>query len=157
MLDCSKHRVGAEAMRLLAALAAQAQLPGWIARMFAGDRINSTEARAVLHVALRSGETRFPEGFDVMPAVRGALESMRRFVGEVRGGVLKGVDGRAMTDVVNIGIGGSDLGHRVLGRAIRRFAKPGLRMHFVSNIDPADLEGALAGLTPATTFFIVAP
>ncbi len=156
MLDYSKHRVDAETMRLLAALAAQAQLPSWIARMFAGDPINSTEARAVLHVALRSGDTRFPEGFDVMPAVRGALESMRRFVGEAHGGVLRGVDGRAITDIVNIGIGGSDLGPRMLVRAMRKVDKPRLRLHFVSNIDPADLEAALAGLTPATTFFIVA-
>jgi len=156
MLDYSKHRVDAETMRLLAALAAQAQLPGWIARMFAGDRINSTEGRAVLHVALRSGNTRFPEGFDVMPAVRGARERMRGFVDEAQRGGLKGGDGRTITDIVNIGIGGSDLGPRMLVRAMRKFAKPGLRLHFVSNIDPADLEAALADLTPATTFFIVA-
>jgi len=156
VLDYSKHRVDAETMRLLAGLAAQAQLPSWIARMFAGDPINSTEARAALHVALRSGDATFPERGDVMPAVRGALESMRRFVGEVHGGVLKGGDGRTITDIVNIGIGGSDLGPRMLVRAMRKFAKPGLRLHFVSNIDPADLEAALADLTPATTFFIVA-
>jgi glucose-6-phosphate isomerase len=143
-------------MRLLAALAAQAQLPKWIARMFGGDPINSTEGRAVLHVALRSRDAAFPEGRDVMPAVRGAREQMRRFVDEVRSGALKGADGRAMTDIVNIGIGGSDLGPRMLVRAMRKFAKPGPRLHFVSNIDPADLEAALAGLTPATTFFIVA-
>jgi glucose-6-phosphate isomerase len=156
MLDYSKHRVDAEAMRLLAGLAAQAQLPGWIARMFAGDPINSAEARAVLHVALRSEDTTFPEGGDVMPAVRGARERMRRFVDEAQRGGLKGADGRAITDVVNIGIGGSDLGPRMLVRAMRKFRKPGLRLHFVSNIDPADLEAALAGLTPGTTFFIVA-
>jgi len=110
MLDYSKHRVDAEAMRLLAALAAQAQLPTWIARMFGGEPINSTEARAVLHVALRSDDASFPEGRDVMSDVRGARERMRRFVGEAHGGVLKGADGRAITDIVNIGIGGSDLG-----------------------------------------------
>jgi glucose-6-phosphate isomerase len=156
MLDYSKHWVDAEAMRLLVGLAAHAQLPRWIARMFGGDPINNTEARAVLHVALRSGDTRFPEGRDVMPAVRGARERMRSFVGEVHGGVLKGADGRAITDIVNIGIGGSDLGPRMLVRAMRKFHKPGLRLHFVSNIDPADLEAALAGLDPGTTFFIVA-
>ena len=80
VLDYSKHRVDAEAMRLLAGLAAQAQLPRWIASMFAGDPINSTEARAVLHVALRSEDTTFPERGDVMPAVRSARERMRRFV-----------------------------------------------------------------------------
>src|SRR5438309_279533 len=156
MLDYSKHRVDAETMRLLAALAVQERLPRWIARMFGGDPINSTEARAVLHVALRSGDASFPEGRDVMPAVRGARERMRRFVDEVQRGDLKGADDRAITDIVNIGIGGSDLGPRMLVRAMRKFAKPGPRLHFVSNIDPADLEAALAGLTPGTTFFIVA-
>jgi len=156
ILDYSKHRVDAETMRLLAALAVQEQLPRWIARMFSGDPINSTEARAVLHVALRSGDASFPEGRDVMPAVRGARERMRRFVDEVQRGDLKGADGRAITDIVNIGIGGSDLGPRMLVRAMRKLRKPGPRLHFVSNIDPADLEAALAGLTPGTTFFIVA-
>ncbi len=156
MLDYSKHRVDAEAMRLLAGLAAQAQLPRWIARMFGGEPINSTEARAVLHVALRSDEASFPEGRDVMSAVRGARERMRRFVDEMQRGALKGADGRAIADIVNIGIGGSDLGTRMLVRAMRKFRKPGLKLHFVSNIDPADLEAVLAGLTPGTTFFIVA-
>ena len=156
MLDYSKHWVDAEAMRLLAGLAAQAQLPAWIARMFAGDPINSTEARAALHVALRSEDTTFPEGRDVMPAVRGARERMRRFVDEVQRGVVKGADGRTITDIVNIGIGGSDLGPRMLVRAMRKFRRDGPRLHFVSNMDPADLEAVLAGLTPGTTFFILA-
>ena len=102
MLDYSKHRVDAEAMRLLAGLAAQAQLPRWIARMFGGEPINSTEARAVLHVALRSDDASFPEGHDVMSDVRGARERMRRFVDEMQRGALKGADGRAITDIVNI-------------------------------------------------------
>ena len=156
VLDYSKHRVDAEAMRLLAGLAVQAQLPGWIARMFAGDTINSTEARAVLHVALRSGDATFPESGDVMPAVRGARERMRRFVEEVQSGAVKGADGRAITDIVSIGIGGSDLGPRMLVRAMRKFRKSGLSLHFVSNIDTADLDAALVALTPGTTLFIVA-
>ena len=156
VLDYSKHWVDAEAMRLLAGLAAQAQLPRWIASMFAGDPINGTEARAALHVALRSEDTTFPERGDVMPAVRSARERMRRFVDEVQRGTLKGSDGRTITDVVNIGIGGSDLGPRMLARAMRKFRKAGPEVHFVSNIDPADLDAALAGLTPGTTFFIVA-
>jgi glucose-6-phosphate isomerase len=156
MLDYSKHWVDAEAMRLLAALAAQAQLPAWTARMFGGDPINNTEARPVLHVALRSGDKAFPQGRDVMPAVRGVREHMRRFAGEAHGGVLKGADGRDITDIVNIGIGGSDLGPRMLVRALRKYGKASPRLHFVSNIDPADLEAVLAGLTPGTTFFIVA-
>jgi len=156
LLDYSKHRVDAEAMRLLAELAAQAQVPGWIRRMFAGDPINNTEARAVLHVALRSKGEAFSEGRDVTPLVRGALDRMRRFVDGALHGALKGADGRAITDIVNIGIGGSDLGPRMLARALRKFRKPGPRLHFVANIDPADLEATLDGLTPGTTFFIVA-
>jgi glucose-6-phosphate isomerase len=156
LLDYSKHRVDAEAMRLLAALAAQAQVPGWIRRMFTGDPINNTEGRAVLHVALRSKGEAFPEGRDVTPLVRAALERMRRFVDEALHGALKGADGRAITDIVNIGIGGSDLGPRMLARALRKFREPGPKLHFVANIDPADLEATLGGLTPETTFFIVA-
>ena len=156
LLDYSKHRVDAGAMRLLAELATQAQVPGWIARMFAGEPINNTEARAVLHVALRSKGEVFPEGRNVAPLVRGSLARMRRFVDEALQGTLKGADGRAITDIVNIGIGGSDLGPRMLSRALRKFRKPGPRLHFVANIDPADLEAKLGGLTPETTFFIVA-
>ena len=148
LLDYSKHRVDAETMRLLDSLAAQARVPQWIAKMFAGDPINSTEGRAALHVALRSREAAFPPGRDVMPAVREARERMRRFVGEARGG--------SITDVVNIGIGGSDLGPRMLTRALRALSKGGPRLHFVSNIDPADLDATLAELSPETTLFVVA-
>jgi glucose-6-phosphate isomerase len=156
LLDYSKHRIDAETMRLLAALAVQAQLPQWIAKMFAGDPINSTEERAALHVALRSRDAAFPEGRSVMAEVRGTRERVRRFVGEAHSGALKGASGRAIADVVNIGIGGSDLGPRMVTRALRAFRKPAPRLHFVSNIDPADLDATLAGLAPETTFFIVA-
>jgi glucose-6-phosphate isomerase len=156
LLDYSKHRIDAETVRLLALLAAQAQVPDWIARMFAGTPINNTEGRAVLHVALRSKNAARAEGRDVTPLVHAALDRMRRFVDEAMLGVLKGADGRPITDIVNIGIGGSDLGPRMLSRALRRFRKPGPRLHFVANVDPADLDATLADLTPATTFFIVA-
>jgi len=156
LLDYSKHRADPETMRLLVALAAQAQVPQWIAKMFAGDPINSTEARPALHVALRSRDAVFPAGRDVMTEVRATRERLRRFVGKAYGGALRGASGRAITDVVNIGIGGSDLGPRMLTRALRRFHKPGPRLHFVCNIDPADLDAALAGLAPETTLFIVA-
>jgi glucose-6-phosphate isomerase len=149
LVDYSKHRIDAETMRLLAALAAQAQVPQWIAKMFSGDPINNTEARAALHVALRSSEASFPAGHDVMAEVRGARERLRRFVGELHGAAL-------ITDVVNIGIGGSDLGPRMLTRALRAYRKLVPRLHFVSNIDPADLDAVLAGLAPETTLFIVA-
>ena len=156
LLDYSKHRVDMETMRLLAALAAQAQLAQWIARMFAGDPINNTESRPALHVALRAGDPVFPAGRDVMTEVRATRERLRRFVGEAHGGALKGATGRPITDVVNIGIGGSDLGPRMLTRALRRFHGSGPRLHFVSNIDPADLDSVLAGLATETTLFIVA-
>ena len=141
LLDYSKHRVDAQAMQLLAALAAHAQVQRWVERMFAGEPINNTEARPALHVALRA---RDPRG-----EVRDTLERMRGFVRQVHG------DPR-ITDVVNIGIGGSDLGPRMLTRALRRFRKTGPRLHFVSNIDPADLDAALAGLAPGSTLFIIA-
>ena len=149
LLDYSKHRIDAETMRLLEALAAQAQVPLWTAKMFSGDPINNSEGRAALHVALRSREAAFPPGRDVMPEVREARERMRRFVSEAR-------DSSAITDVVNIGIGGSDLGPRMLTRALRALRKGGPRLHFVANIDPADLDATLAELSPETTLFIVA-
>ncbi|HEY6241348.1 MAG TPA: glucose-6-phosphate isomerase [Burkholderiales bacterium] len=156
LLDYSKHRVDSHAMRLLVGLAEQAQVPGWIVRMFAGEAINNTEGRAVLHTALRSKERAFPKGGDVMPAVRGGIELMRSLVDDARRGALKGSGGQAITDIVNIGIGGSDLGPRMLVRALRKLRKPGPRLHFVANVDPADLDSALAGLVPETTFFIIA-
>jgi len=156
LLDYSKHRIDAETMRLLRGLAAQAQVPAWIARMFAGDPVNDTEGRPALHVALRSGEASFPEGRDVMPEVRAARARMRSFVEQAYGGAFLGADGRPITDIVNIGIGGSDLGPRMLARALRGSRKTGPHLHFVANIDPADLDAALAGLAPGTTFFIVA-
>lgn len=155
-LDYSKHRIDAQTLRLLLDLAAQEKVPAWIARMFAGDPINNTERRAVLHVALRSDRVTFPEGNDVMPEVHAARERVRRFVDAARRGALLGAGGSPITDVVNIGIGGSDLGPRMLVRALRRFGNNAPRVHFVANVDPADLEASLAGLSPATTLFIVA-
>jgi glucose-6-phosphate isomerase len=157
LLDFSKHLVDAETVRLLVALAEQAHVASWVRRMYAGDPVNDTEGRAALHVALRSDRVVFPEGRDVMPLVRGARERMRRIVDEAHGGSLLGASGRPIIDVVNIGIGGSDLGPRMATRALRRFRAPGSpRLHFVANIDPADLDAALDGLTPETTLFIVA-
>ncbi len=156
LLDYSKNRIDTQSMRLLLALAAQAQVPVWIRRMFAGDAINNTERRPALHVALRSDQAVFPEGRDVMSAVRAARECMRRFVDEAHRGALFGADGRAITDIVNIGIGGSDLGPRLLVRALRSIRKVGPRLHFVANTDPADIDAALAGLSPGATLFIIA-
>ncbi len=156
LLDYSKHSIDAESMRLLAALLVHARLPHWIERMFAGDPINPTEDRAVLHVALRARDASFPAGRDVMAEVRAVRERVRAFVGAAHGGALRGASGQAITDIVNIGIGGSDLGPRMLTRALRALHKPAPRLHFASNIDPADLDATLANLSPDTTFFIVA-
>jgi len=157
LLDYSKHLADAETLRLLVALAEQADVRGWIRRMYAGEPINETEGRAVLHVALRADAAVFPEGRDVMPLVRAARERMRRFVDDAHRGALTGATGERITDVVNLGIGGSDLGPRMATRALRRFRAPGApRVHFVANIDPADLEAALEGLAPARTLFVVA-
>jgi glucose-6-phosphate isomerase len=155
-LDYSKHRIDARTLRLLLDLAVQEKVPAWIERMFAGEPINVTEGRAVLHVALRSERTIFPEGRDVMPEVRAAREQVRRFVDTARRGALLGGTGSPIADIVNIGIGGSDLGPRMLVRALRRFGNNAPRVHFVANADPADLEACLAGLSPATTLFVVA-
>jgi glucose-6-phosphate isomerase len=156
LLDYSKHRINAETLRLLVALAAQAQVPAWIGRMFDGDSINNSEGRAALHTALRADLAAFPEGRDVMPAVRAARERMRGFVDQAHHGVLLGAGGRAITDIVHIGIGGSGLGPRMLVRALRKFRKAGPKLHFVANIDPADLDAVLSGLDPGATLFIVA-
>jgi glucose-6-phosphate isomerase len=155
-LDYSKHLIDAETMRLLCALALQAEVPRWIERMFAGDPVNNTEKRAALHVALRSEDASFPKARDVMPEVRAARDQMRRFVEQARGGILTGARGQPITDFVNIGIGGSHLGPSMLTHALRGIRKPGVRVHFVANIDPADLDATLAGLNPDTTLFIVA-
>jgi glucose-6-phosphate isomerase len=156
LLDYSKHLADAETLERLVALAESAHVPAWIRRMYSGDPINNTEGRAVLHVALRSDRGVFPEGRDVMPLVRAGRERMRRFVEEAQHGTLLGATGQPITDVVNIGIGGSDLGPRMVTRALRRFHGAGPRLHFVANIDPADLDTVLEGLSPATTLFILA-
>jgi len=154
--DYSKHRLTDETLRLLAALAAHAKLAGWTRRMFAGEAINRSEGRAVLHVALRAGAGPFPAGRDVMPEVSAALGRMRAFAEAVRSGDWRGGTGELITDVVNIGIGGSDLGPRMVTRALRAFCAPRLRAHFVANGDPADLAAILPALDPAHTLFIVA-
>ncbi|MCC6611140.1 MAG: glucose-6-phosphate isomerase [Burkholderiales bacterium] len=153
--DYSKHRLTDETLRLLVALAEQADVGGWTRRMFAGEAINSSEGRAVLHVALRAGAGPFPAGGDVMPEVSGTLARMRAFADAVRSGDWRGATGELISDVVNIGIGGSDLGPRMVTRALRAYCAPRPRLHFVSNADPADLAAVLAALDPAHTLFIV--
>jgi len=155
-LDYSKHRITDETLRLLLALAASRDLGGWTRRMFDGEKINASEGRAVLHVALRAGRGPFPPGRDVMPEVEATLARMRAFSDAVRSGEWRGGTGELVTDVVNIGIGGSDLGPRMVTRALRAFGGPRPRVHFVANGDPADLAATLSALDPAHTLFIVA-
>ena len=158
LLDYSKNRVTEETIRLLLDLAREGELEAWRARMFAGDRINTTENRAVLHVALRNRSDRpnLVDGRDVMPEVNAVLARMRDFSERVRTGAWRGHTGEAVSDVVNIGIGGSDLGPLMVCEALRPYQRPDLRPHFVSNVDGAHLLDTLAGLDPARTLFVVA-
>jgi glucose-6-phosphate isomerase len=157
LLDYSKNRITDETLRLLFALARESELPDWIERMFRGERINFTEGRAVLHTALRNrGNSPVDvDNRDVMPEISRVLEKMRAFTSEVRSGTWKGYSGKAVTDVVNIGIGGSDLGPAMVTRALRPYAGA-LRVHFVSNVDGSQIVDTLAGLDPETTLFLIA-
>jgi glucose-6-phosphate isomerase len=154
----SKHRATDETWRLLLALAEQAEVATWRDRMFAGARINGTEDRAVLHVALRNRTSRpiLVDGADVMPLVNGVLGKMREFTARLRGGQWRGHTGKSITDVVNLGIGGSDLGPVMVTEALRPYWTPGMRAHFVSNVDGTHLAETVAGLDPERTLFIVA-
>ncbi len=158
LLDYSKNRITEETLTLLFALARQADLRTWIERMFSGGKINVTEQRAVLHVALRNRSNRpiMVDGVDVMPEVNRVLAQMKIFTESVRGGAWKGYTGKTITDIVNIGIGGSDLGPVMVCEALKPYAKPGLRAHFVSNVDGTHISETLKGLNPETTLFVVA-
>ena len=158
LLDFSKNRINDTTFRLLFDLARDTDLEAWRDRMFAGEPINVTEDRAVLHIALRNRADRpiVTGGQDVMPAVRDVLERMRVFSDKVRSGNLQGHRGDAITDVVNIGIGGSDLGPLMVCEALKPYARPDLRAHFVSNVDGAHLTQVLAALDPAQTLFVIA-
>ncbi len=157
LVDLSKNLITEETLGLLVALAEERGVAALRDRMFAGEAINSTEGRPVLHVALRdrSGRSIEVEGRDVMLDVRAALEHLRSFSEAVRSGEWKGFTGRAITDVVNVGIGGSDLGPLMVAEALKPYWD-GPRPHFVSNVDGAHLHHALVGLDPETTLFLVA-
>ena len=158
LLDYSKNRITERSMSLLRDLARQADVPGWIERMFGGAAINHTEGRAALHTALRdySGEPVRIDGQDVMPEVRSELARMRELSETVRGGNWRGFSGQRITDVVNIGIGGSDLGPVMATEALRPFASRDLRVSFVSNVDENHILDTLERVRPETTLFIVA-
>jgi glucose-6-phosphate isomerase len=158
LLDYSKNRVTDETMRLLVELARHADVEGARDRTFAGERVNNTEGRAVLHSALRNTPDRpvLVDGVDVMPEVARVLKQMETFAGAVRSGAWTGATGEAITDVVNIGIGGSDLGPVMVTEALKPYQKPGLAMHFVSNVDGTHIAEILKRLDPERTLFIVA-
>ena len=158
LLDYSKNRITPETMDLLVDLAKEAGVKGWREKMFSGQKVNNTEGRSVLHVALRNDPARPIEvdGNDVMPDVARVLAQMREFSDAVRSGAWTGATGKRITDVVNVGIGGSDLGPVMVSEALKPYHQPGLNVHFVSNVDGTHIAETLKPLDPETSLFIVA-
>jgi glucose-6-phosphate isomerase len=156
-LDYSKNRITEETVDLLVRLAEESGLRERIDAMFRGEHINESERRSVLHVALRAprGASIVVDGTNVVPQVHAVLERMSEFSRRVRTGQWLGHTGKPIRNVINIGIGGSDLGPVMAYEALRRYSLPGLRLHFVSNVDGTDLTEAVRGLDPAETLFIV--
>ena len=158
LFDFSKHQINDETLPMLMQLAREANIEGWRERMFTGEKINITENRAVLHTALRnrSNTPVMVDGKDVMPDVNAVLAQMRQFSDKVRNGSWLGYSGKRITDIVNIGIGGSDLGPVMVCDALKPYSSSALQVHFVSNIDGAHLMRALEKCNPETTLFIIA-
>ncbi|OEJ66214.1 glucose-6-phosphate isomerase [Magnetovibrio blakemorei] len=156
-LDYSKNRITAQTLPLLFDLARAADVEGWRERMFTGEKINTSENRAVLHVALRnmSNQPIMVDGVDVMPQVQDVLERVGAFSHNVRNGTWRGFNGQRITDIVNIGIGGSNLGPMMVCEALSPYVSPDLKMHFVSNIDGTHIDETLAKLSPETALFII--
>jgi glucose-6-phosphate isomerase len=160
LADWSKQRLTPATMALLVAYARARNLPAWIEALFSGEKINLSEQRAALHTALRQqGDTPvLQDGSDVLPAIRATQARMRTLAAQLRGGVRLGATGRPIRDIIHIGIGGSDLGPRLVCSALtgpRASRREGIDVTFVSNVDPEQLTRALAGLDPAITLFIV--
>lgn len=157
LLDYSKNLISSETLSLLLELARASNVESWRDRMFHGEKINDTEHRAVLHVALRnrSDNSITIDGEDVMPAVRSVIAHMSEFAGRVRSGDWTGYTGKRITDVVNVGIGGSDLGPKMVYEALKPYRHSAMKAHFISNIDGAHTEEVLEELNPETTLFVV--
>lgn len=157
-LDYSKNSVDEKTMQLLCDLARETQVETQRDAMFSGKEINRTEHRAVLHTALRRprSDQLLLDGLDIIPDIHAVLDRMGVFSERVRSGEWRGYDGREITDIVNIGIGGSYLGPKMTCQALRSFGHPRLVMHFVSNVDGHDLDALLPRIDPATTLFIIA-
>lgn len=158
LVDYSKNLITKRTMDLLIELANECGLKQSINAMFEGERINVTEGRAVLHTALRnrSNQPVYESGRDVMPLINAELEKMRRFSEKLRNGDWRGYSDQVITDIVNIGIGGSDLGPKMVCEALKYFGKSDMRLHFVSNVDDTDIKTTLSLLKPETTLFIIA-
>ena len=157
VFDFSKHRIDAALLGKLVQLARDSDVEGKREQMFSGQKFNSTEQRAALHTALRnfSGHPILVDGEDVLPEVIATREKVAAFASGIRDGSIAGATGKAITDVINIGIGGSDLGPAMAAKALAPYSSPRLRAHFVSNVDGADIGDTVKGLDPATTLFIV--
>ncbi len=158
LFDYSKNIINHETMKLLFDLARKVELDVWIEKMFEGEKINFTENRAVLHTALRnkSNKSIKADGWDVMPKVNAVKLQMKEFVDTVNSGLWKGCTNKAITDVVNIGIGGSDLGPAMVVEALKPYKVKNLNVHFVSNVDGTDIAETLKKLNPETTLFVIA-
>lgn len=158
LLDYSKNLITQTTLDLLINLAKEANVKEWTEKMFVGDMINTTENRAVLHVALRnvSNSPIMQDNEDVMPHVNKVLLHMKNTSQQIRSGEWKGYTGKSITDIVNIGIGGSDLGPVMVTEALKHYAQPGLNIHFVSNIDGTHLAEVLKVVDEETTLFVVA-
>ncbi len=157
-IDYSKNRINGETIKLLLELAEEFKLPEQIESMFNGEKINETEGRAVLHTALRnfSDEAVLESGKDVMPDVKKVLKQMETFCNKVHSGEWKGRSGQKITDIVNIGIGGSDLGPVMVTEALKPYQKEGINTHFVSNVDASHIAEVLKKVNTETTLFLIA-
>ena len=158
LVDCSKNRITDETMQLLLNLASEVNLTDAIGKMFRGEKINETENRSVLHVALRNRANTpiLSDGQDVMIEVNRVLDKMRDFSERLHSGATTGYTGKKITDIVNIGIGGSDLGPVMATESLRPYAKDGMHVHFVSNVDGTHIAEALRMVQPETTLFMIA-
>ena len=157
LLDYSKNNITSKTMNLLFQMAQEADLQGATKKMFSGERINTTENRPVLHTALRNRDNHpiFVDGKDVMPEINAVLDQMHTFSDAVRNGKWLGFTGKRITDIVNIGIGGSDLGPVMAINALKFYTTKSLTFHFVSNVDGTDITETLKKCSPETTLFII--
>jgi len=157
LFDYSKNLITDETKAALLALAKESDIEAWRSKMFAGGHINATEDRAVMHVALRDRSTNpiIIDGVDVRPAINAELERMRKLSEKVRSGEWKGYTGKTITDIVSIGIGGSNLGPLMVTEALKTYGSKTLKMHYVSNVDGVQIAEVLEGLNPETVLFVI--